>query len=76
MKAQQSKFMENITEDTSLDDTNDPEESLPDVTNDSDVQVVCSVCHDANSKTPVSFLILLQVGNLLSFYITFGSLTI
>ncbi|XP_023771470.2 E3 ubiquitin-protein ligase PRT6 [Lactuca sativa] len=66
MKAQQSKFMENMTEDTGLDDTNDPEESLPDVTNDSDVQVVCSLCHDANSKIPVSFLILLQKSRLVS----------
>ncbi|KAL7616811.1 hypothetical protein Lser_V15G03398 [Lactuca serriola] len=66
MKAQQSKFMENMTEDTSLDDTNDPKESLPDVTNDSEVQVVYSLCQDANSETPVSFLILLQKSRLVS----------
>lgn len=70
MKAQQSKFMENInlTEDSGLNDTNDPEESSPDVANDSDVpeRVVCSLCHDANAKTPVSFLILLQKSRLVS----------
>lgn len=66
MKAQQSKFMENInlTTESGLNDSNYAEESISDVANDLDgpEQVVCSLCHDASSKSPVSFLILLQVG--------------
>ncbi|KAI3772681.1 hypothetical protein L6452_03873 [Arctium lappa] len=70
MKAQQSKFMENInlTADSGLNDANDVEESSSDVANDLDEpeQVTCSLCHDANSKTPVSFLILLQKSRLMN----------
>lgn len=66
MKTQQSKFMENInlTEESGLNDSSDAEASMSDVANDLDGsgQVICSLCHDANSKLPVSFLILLQVG--------------
>ncbi|KAI3801291.1 hypothetical protein L1987_29395 [Smallanthus sonchifolius] len=64
IKAQQSKFMENIslTAESGLNDSNDAEESISDVANDSDGhdQVICSLCHDTNSKSPVSFLVLLQ----------------
>ncbi|XP_071697200.1 E3 ubiquitin-protein ligase PRT6-like isoform X2 [Rutidosis leptorrhynchoides] len=63
MKAQQSKFMEN------LDDVNDAKESQSDVANDLDVgpeKVVCSLCHDASYESPVSFLILLQKSRLVS----------
>ncbi|XP_024965877.1 E3 ubiquitin-protein ligase PRT6 isoform X3 [Cynara cardunculus var. scolymus] len=70
MKAQQSKFMENInlTADNGLNDSNDAEESSSDIANDLDgpEQVTCSLCHDANSKTPVSFLILLQKSRLMN----------
>lgn len=70
MKAQQSKFMENIslTADNGLNDSNDAEESSSDVANDVDgpEQVTCSLCHDADSKTPVSFLILLQKSRLMN----------
>lgn len=60
MRVQQSKFLASVdsTADDGAhvdhgDDTGpDPEEST---------QVVCSLCHDYNSKLPISFLILLQV---------------
>ncbi|KAI3787070.1 hypothetical protein L1987_41256 [Smallanthus sonchifolius] len=71
MKAQQSKFIESINltaEESSLNDPNDAEESISDVAKDSDghEQVTCSLCHDANSKSPVSFLILLQKSRVVS----------
>lgn len=62
MRAQQTKFMasiESIIDDGSqlghegdLEAEHDSEESK---------QVVCSLCHDHNSRLPISFLILLQV---------------
>ncbi|XP_050384189.1 E3 ubiquitin-protein ligase PRT6 [Argentina anserina] len=69
MRAEQSKFLSSI--DSSVDDG--PEVEQKDV--DSDVeddleepaQVVCSLCHDPNSKSPLSFLVLLQKSRLLSF---------
>ncbi|KAF5802322.1 putative carboxypeptidase U transcription factor interactor and regulator Znf-B family [Helianthus annuus] len=70
MKAQQSKFMENInsTAESGLNDSSDAEERISDVANGSDghEQVICSLCHDANSKSPVSFLILLQKSSVAS----------
>lgn len=62
MRAEQSKFLQTL--DSTIDDTSsgkdpydnddkkDPEESVYDV---------CSLCHDPNSRVPVSYLILLQV---------------
>lgn len=69
MRAEQSKFLASI--DSSMDDGSKAEQK--DV--DSDVednseepaQVVCSLCHDPNSKNPISFLVLLQKSRLLSF---------
>lgn len=66
MRAQQSKFMESI--DSSLENGLDDSEFGKEMC-DNDVghnsvdstQVICSLCHDANSKNPVSYLILLQV---------------
>ncbi|XP_073266120.1 E3 ubiquitin-protein ligase PRT6 isoform X1 [Populus alba] len=69
MKAEQSKFLSSInsaTDDVSntgaegidSDGTQNLEESMQDV---------CSLCHDPNSKNPVSFLVLLQKSRLLSF---------
>ncbi|XP_076955336.1 E3 ubiquitin-protein ligase PRT6-like isoform X2 [Bidens hawaiensis] len=70
MKTQQSKFMENInlTEESGLNDSSDAEASMSDVANDLDGsgQAICSLCHDANSKSPVSFLILLQISKVAS----------
>nr|XP_043618780.1 E3 ubiquitin-protein ligase PRT6 isoform X1 [Erigeron canadensis] len=64
MKAQQSKFMEtiNLAGESGLNYSNDTEECISDVANESDGpdRVICSLCHDASSKSPVSFLILLQ----------------
>lgn len=70
MKAQQSKFMENVNSaaESGLDDSNDAEESISGVANDLDEpeRVICSLCHDANSKSPLSFLILLQKSRVVS----------
>ncbi|CAK8541646.1 unnamed protein product [Lathyrus sativus] len=67
MRAQQTKFMasiESIIDDGSqlghegdLEAEHDSEESK---------QVVCSLCHDHNSRLPISFLILLQKSRLVS----------
>ncbi|XP_076890085.1 E3 ubiquitin-protein ligase PRT6-like [Bidens hawaiensis] len=70
MKAQQSKFMENMNSasEGGLNDTNEAEESISDAANNSDKheQVICSLCHDASSKSPVSFLVLLQKSRVMS----------
>ncbi|KAG9159191.1 hypothetical protein Leryth_018168 [Lithospermum erythrorhizon] len=72
MKAQQSKFLENI--DSSLDDDMDEKEhenemSFMDVGNspEESTQIICSHCHDPDSRSPVSYLVLLQKSRLLSF---------
>lgn len=72
MKAQQSKFLASI--DSSLDDNMDDKElekktSCSDIGNgpDESTQVICSLCHDPNSRSPVSYLVLLQKSRLLSF---------
>ncbi|XP_020227351.1 E3 ubiquitin-protein ligase PRT6 isoform X1 [Cajanus cajan] len=69
MRAQQTKFLASI--DSTIDDGSqhghegdldteqDAEESVS-------KQVVCSLCHDHNSKRPISFLILLQKSRLVS----------
>ncbi|KAF2288678.1 hypothetical protein GH714_010354 [Hevea brasiliensis] len=68
MKAEQSKFLSSINntvDDDSksgLDESNkDKEQGL-----EESAQDVCSLCHDPNSKNPMSFLILLQKSKLLS----------
>ncbi|KAK1563726.1 hypothetical protein Q3G72_031804 [Acer saccharum] len=69
MKADQSKFLSSIS--STADDglTSSPDASNSDDEHDSEesVQDVCSLCHDTNSRTPVSFLILLQKSRLWSF---------
>lgn len=69
MRAEQAKFLASI--DSTVDDgsKSDQEASNPDVENkpEESTQIVCSLCHDANSESPVSFLILLQKSRLLSF---------
>ncbi|XP_024031264.1 E3 ubiquitin-protein ligase PRT6 [Morus notabilis] len=69
MRAEQAKFLASI--DSTVDDgsKSDQEASHPDVENkpEESTQIVCSLCHDANSESPVSFLILLQKSRLLSF---------
>ncbi|KAJ4704674.1 E3 ubiquitin-protein ligase PRT6-like [Melia azedarach] len=69
MKAEQFKFLSSISS-----TADDGRKSTPDVTNtdaeqnsEESVQDVCSLCHDPKSKTPVSYLILLQKSRLLSF---------
>ncbi|XP_027071493.2 E3 ubiquitin-protein ligase PRT6 isoform X1 [Coffea arabica] len=72
MRAQQSKFLESI--DTTIDNGAEDSECQKELCN-SDVEfgskdteeVVCSLCHDLNSKSPLSFLVLLQKSRLLSF---------
>ncbi|XP_062095624.1 E3 ubiquitin-protein ligase PRT6 [Humulus lupulus] len=69
MRADQAKFMANI--DTTADDDSKSEQeySNMDVEDEPEesAQVVCSLCHDPNSKSPVSYLILLQKSKLMSF---------
>ncbi|CAA0842859.1 E3 ubiquitin-protein ligase PRT6 [Striga hermonthica] len=72
MRAQQSKFLEEFH--SSLDDEmeNDKSEDKEcdfDVSNatQESAQVTCSLCHDPKSKSPVSYLVLLQKSKLLSF---------
>lgn len=66
MRAEQSKFL------ASLDSVDEGSKSVQEVKcEDEDVgadskelaEVVCSLCHDPDSKDPMSFLILLQVSN-------------
>ncbi|XP_059463127.1 E3 ubiquitin-protein ligase PRT6 isoform X2 [Corylus avellana] len=69
MRAEQSKFL------ASMDSAVDESSKSGQVVNSSDVgddseqtaEVVCSLCHDPNSKDPMSFLILLQKSRLVSF---------
>nr|XP_011466560.1 PREDICTED: E3 ubiquitin-protein ligase PRT6 [Fragaria vesca subsp. vesca] len=69
MRAEQSKFLSSI--DSSVDDGSEaePKDVDSDVEDNSEepAQVVCSLCHDPNSKSPISFLVLLQKSRLLSF---------
>ncbi|XP_021886840.1 E3 ubiquitin-protein ligase PRT6 [Carica papaya] len=70
MKAEQSKFLCSIG--SSIDDSSESglEASNTEMQSSEDtitVQEVCSLCHDPNSKDPVSFLILLHKSKLLSF---------
>lgn len=72
MRAQQSKFLESIdsSPENGLDDSEFGKEMCDsDIGHDSvdSTQVICSLCHDVNSKRPVSYLILLQRSKLLSF---------
>ncbi|KAI8010033.1 Callose synthase 3 [Camellia lanceoleosa] len=65
MQAQQSKFLASINSITNdgLDGSEGGEEACPsDIRSDTGepTQDVCSLCHDPNSKGPLSFLILLQ----------------
>ncbi|GAA0163551.1 ubiquitin-protein ligase [Lithospermum erythrorhizon] len=72
MKAQQSKFLASIN--SSIDDDLDEKElekdtSCSDVGNgpEESSQVICSLCHDPTSRSPLSYLVLLQKSRLLSF---------
>lgn len=62
MKAEQSKFLSSMNS-----ATDDVSNSGAEVDSDGaqnlegSMQDVCSLCHDPNSKNPVSFLVLLQV---------------
>lgn len=70
MRAEQSKFLASV--DSAVDEGSKSGQevvSSSDVGDDSDesAQVVCSLCHDPNSKNPISYLILLQKSRLVSF---------
>ncbi|KAK8708941.1 hypothetical protein V6N13_059976 [Hibiscus sabdariffa] len=69
MKAEQSKFLSSITSAAAADSNSDSEMSNSDAEHETEgsVQQSCSLCHDTTSKSPVSFLILLQKSRLLSF---------
>ncbi|KAI4354491.1 hypothetical protein L6164_003346 [Bauhinia variegata] len=66
MRAQQSKFLASV--DSTVDDGSQVEGDF-DVGPHAEesTHVVCSLCHDHNSKHPMSFLILLQKSRLVSF---------
>jgi hypothetical protein len=71
MRAQQSKFLASTksTEDDGSDDSKlDQEIDSSETFHDSEESshVVCSLCHDQKSKSPLSFLVLLQKSRLLS----------
>ncbi|CAN1275297.1 E3 ubiquitin-protein ligase PRT6 [Linum perenne] len=68
MKAEQSKFLSSINSTMHDDPESEPEESISDDENDFKdlAQDVCSLCHDSESKDPLSFLVLLQKSRLLS----------
>jgi hypothetical protein len=63
MRAEQSKFLARM--DSAVDEGSKSGQvaSSSDVEDDSEhtAEVVCSLCHDPDSKDPMSFLILLQV---------------
>ncbi|KAK9289575.1 hypothetical protein L1049_007731 [Liquidambar formosana] len=72
MRAEQSKFLASVssTADDGLNGSKSGQEECKyDVAHESEesVQEVCSLCHDPNSKNPVSFLVLLQKSRLVSF---------
>ena len=62
MRAQQSKFMASV--DSAADggsQVGHEADSEAGYEAEESTQVVCSLCHDHNSKRPISFFILLQV---------------
>ncbi|KZV51798.1 hypothetical protein F511_11486 [Dorcoceras hygrometricum] len=72
MRDQQSKFLErfNSSADDEMDDVKSEGEVCGSETSSQiqdSVQVSCSLCRDPKSKSPVSFLVLLQKSRLLSF---------
>jgi hypothetical protein len=70
MKAEQSKFLSTLSSSMDDDDPRSEFETSDSVMeHDSEIAVreVCSLCHDPDSKDPVSFLIFLQKSKLLSF---------
>ncbi|KAF3670823.1 putative E3 ubiquitin-protein ligase UBR2-like isoform X2 [Capsicum annuum] len=72
MRAQQSEFLKSIdsSAEAGAGDSNlGKERSDPDVrcNYEEATQVICSLCHDPNSKSPLSYLILLQKSRLLTF---------
>ncbi|KAF8048454.1 hypothetical protein N665_2507s0003 [Sinapis alba] len=70
MKAEQTKFLSTLSSSMDDDDPRSETETSDSVMEqDSEIAVreVCSLCHDPDSKDPVSFLIFLQKSRLLSF---------
>ncbi|XP_057527807.1 E3 ubiquitin-protein ligase PRT6 isoform X2 [Amaranthus tricolor] len=70
MKAQQTKFLSTVksSADSVSDDSSfGKEEHTSNVPQDSEETHVCCLCHDPNSRNPVSFLILLQKSRIVTF---------
>ncbi|XP_051113912.1 E3 ubiquitin-protein ligase PRT6 isoform X2 [Andrographis paniculata] len=71
MRAQQLKFMESFKsgdDDEMADFKTEQSVSGPEISNETEdsAQVICSLCRDSNSESPVSFVVLLQKSRLLS----------
>ncbi|KAF5747551.1 putative ubiquitin ligase E3 alpha [Tripterygium wilfordii] len=69
MRAEQSKFLSCMNSSEDDGSTSETEASNSDVGQDLEKsgQDVCSLCHNTNSRSPLSFLVLLQKSRLLSF---------
>lgn len=72
MRVQQSKFLASIdsTADVAVDDSKHGKELCDSggrPRSEEATPVICSLCHDPNSKSPISYLIFLQKSRLLSF---------
>lgn len=70
MKAEQSKFLATLksTSDTGSDDSSfGKEENVSNSTQQAEETHICCLCHDPSSKSPLSFLILLQKSRFVSF---------
>ncbi|XP_038696647.1 E3 ubiquitin-protein ligase PRT6-like [Tripterygium wilfordii] len=69
MRAEQSKFLSSINSSEDDGSTSETEASNSHVGQDleNSGQDVCSLCHNTNSRSPLSFLVLLQKSRLLSF---------
>ncbi|KAL6496213.1 hypothetical protein OROGR_029471 [Orobanche gracilis] len=71
MRAQQSKFLEslNLSQDDEMENAKSEQACDSEVSygTQESVQIICSLCHDPKSTSPISFLVLLQKSRLLRF---------
>ncbi|XP_018475972.1 E3 ubiquitin-protein ligase PRT6-like isoform X3 [Raphanus sativus] len=67
MKAEQTKFLSSMDDDDPRSETETTSDSVMEQDSEIAVREVCSLCHDPDSKDPVSYLIFLQKSKILSF---------